>query len=298
MFVRSLNIDLDGPYHYADYGGSGEPIVLAHGIGGSHINWMAIAPALTERHRVLAIDMLGFGLTPLAGRHADLPNQQRYLDRFITEVAGGRATLFGHSMGGLVAMLQAARSPASVERLCLVNPAVGVIRSSAPSVPTWLMMAMGAYPGVGGRVAGLVARSRGTDAMVIDALRRAFVPGQEVEPRLLQAHIELEARRAALATPYRGYIEAWRSMRNQRAPTDAWVEDVLKRIHAPTLLLYGAADPLIAQRWFERLARLRPDWDGARLDSVGHDPQMEAPQLFLDAALRWLRTVAPAATPR
>lgn len=298
MSMRSLTIDLDGPYHYADYGGDGPPMVLAHGIGGSHINWMLVAPALTESHRVLAVDMVGFGLTPLAGRHADIPNQQRYLDRFISEVAGGRAIVFGHSMGGLVAMLQAARSPASVERLGLVNPAVGVIRSSAPGVPTWLMMAMGAYPGVGGRVAGLVARSRGTDALLIDAFRRAFAPGKEVDPGLLKAHIELEARRAALTTPYRGYIEAWRSMRNQHAVTDAWVEDVLKQVHAPTLLLYGAADPLIATRWFERLARLRPDWDLARLDGVGHDPQMEAPDLFLDAALRWLTTVTPAATPR
>jgi pimeloyl-ACP methyl ester carboxylesterase len=195
-------------------------------------------------------------------------------------------------------MLQAARSPASVERLLLVDPAVGVIRSSAPAVPTWLMMAMGAYPSVGGRLAGLVARSRGTDELVIDAFRRAFAPGAEVEPGLLKAHLELEARRATLPTPYRGYIEAWRSMRNQSATTAAWVADVVTGIKAPALLLYGSVDPLIRQRWFDRLARLRPDWDVARLEDVGHDPQMEAPELFLDAALRWLRKVRPAATPR
>jgi len=297
LSMRSLTIDLDGPYHFADYGGDGEPLVLAHGIGGSHINWMAVAPALAERHHVLAVDMVGFGLTPIAGRRADLPSQQRYLDRFISEVVGGRTTLFGHSMGGLVAMLQAARSPASVERLVLVNPAVGVIRSSASAVPTWLMVAMGAYPSVGGRIAGLVSRSRGTDALVVDAFRRAFAPGNEIEQGLLKAHMELEARRATQTTPYRGYIEAWRSMRNQRAVTDAWVEDVLTRIHAPTLLLFGSVDPLIGRRWFDRLARLRPDWDLACLDGVGHDPQMEAPELFLDAVLRWLRTVMPAATP-
>jgi len=296
--MRSLTIDLDGPYHYADYGGQGEPLVLVHGIGGSHVNWMAVAPALTEGHHVLAVDMLGFGLTPLARRPADLPNQQRYLDRFVTAVAGGRATVFGHSMGGLVAMLQAARSPASVEGLGLVDPAVGVIRSSAPAAPTWLMMAMGAYPTVGGRLAGLVARSRGTDELVTDALRRDFAPGTEVEPGLLKAHLELEARRARLPTPYRGYIEAWRSMRNQGATTDTFVEDVVSAIHAPTLLLFGSVDPLIGQPWFARLARVRPDWDVAKLDGVGHDPQMEAPQVFLDAVLGWLRKLTPAATPR
>jgi pimeloyl-ACP methyl ester carboxylesterase len=298
MPMQLLTTDLDGPYHYADYGGDGQPLVLVHGIGGSHINWISVAPALTERHHVLAVDQVGFGLTPLAGRRADIASQQLYLDRFITQVAGGRATMVGHSMGGLVAMRQAARSPASVERLGLVDPAVGVIRSSPPAPPTWLMMALGAYPSVGGRLAGLVARSRGTDTLVIDALRRAFAPGREVEPGVLRAHLELEARRADLPTPYRGYIEAWRSMRNQRAVTDAWVEDVLKRIKAPTLLLYGSVDPLIGRRWFDRLARLRPDWEVACLDGVGHDPQLEAPEVFLEPVLRWLRTVAPVATPR
>ena len=85
------------------------------------------------------------------------------------------------------------RLPASVEGLGLVDPAVGVIRSSAPAAPTWLMMAMGAYPTVGGRLAGLVARSRGTDELVTDALRRDFAPGTEVEPGLLKAHLEIEA---------------------------------------------------------------------------------------------------------
>src|ERR1700730_9790479 len=99
--MRSLTIDLDGPYHYVDYGGAGEPLVLVHGIGGSHINWISVAPVLAERHHVCAIDMVGFGLPPLARMSADLPNQQRYLDCFMTEVAGGHATLFGHSMGGL-----------------------------------------------------------------------------------------------------------------------------------------------------------------------------------------------------
>src|ERR1700730_14265697 len=109
MPMRSLSIDLDGPYHYVDFGGDGPLVVLVHGIGGSHINWIAVGPALAERFHVLAVDMIGFGLTPLAGRRADIPTQQAYLDRFIRAAGGGWATLLGHSMGGLVAMLEAAR---------------------------------------------------------------------------------------------------------------------------------------------------------------------------------------------
>jgi pimeloyl-ACP methyl ester carboxylesterase len=294
MPVRSLSIDLDGPYHYVDFGGDGPLVVLVHGIGGSHINWISVGPALAERFHVLAVDMIGFGLTPLAGRRADIPTQQAYLDRFIRAAGGGWATLLGHSMRGLVAMLEAARAPDSVERMVLIDPAACLVRGTATGVPTWLMLALGAFPAVGGRLAGLIPRSRGTEALVTDTLRRAYAG--PIDPAFLRAHIELEARRAGLRTPYRGYVEAWRSMRNQHAEGERWVAQVLGPILARTLLVFGTADPLIPQRWFERLARLRPDWDIAPLSGVGHDPHMEAPHRFLEAALPWLQE-APAANP-
>lgn len=291
--MRSLTIDLDGPYHYIDFGGDGPPLVLVHGIGGSHINWISVAPPLAERFHVLAVDQIGFGFTPLAGRPADLSTQQRYLDRFIGATAGGRASLIGHSMGGLVVMRQAAGAPDSVGRMVLIDPAACLVRSNAPGVPTWLMAAMGAYPAIGGRLAGLIPRSKGPEAMVVDALKRAFAG--PIDAGFLGAHVELEAQRAGLPTPYRGYVEAWRSMRNQHAEGDRWVEEILLPIRAQTLLVYGTVDPLIRQRWFERLARLRPDWDTAPLVGVGHDPHMEAPEIFLRATLGWLQE-APAAT--
>ena len=46
--MRSRTIDLDGPVHYADFGGTGPTLVLVHGLGGSHVNWMAVGPALAH----------------------------------------------------------------------------------------------------------------------------------------------------------------------------------------------------------------------------------------------------------
>ena len=45
---RSRTIDVRGPLHFLE-GGSGPPIVLVHGLGGSHVNWFAVAPRLAER---------------------------------------------------------------------------------------------------------------------------------------------------------------------------------------------------------------------------------------------------------
>ncbi len=286
--MRSLTVDLDGPYHYADYGGDGPPMVLLHGIGGSHINWMLVAPALAERFHVYALDEIGFGFTPVGRRDSKFLTQARYVDRFIAEVAGGPALVMGHSMGGVIGMILAARYPTAVAGLVPIDPAACVIRSSASGVPTWLLLTLAVYPDLGGRLAGAIVRSRGPEAVVRQALGADFGPGSAVDPTLLAAHIDLEKRRAIMPVPYRGYVEGWASMRNTHAERPAFLKDVVARIEAPVLLVRGTLDPLIPQYWFERLAEARPDWANARLEGVGHDPQMEAPEVFLDAIKAWL----------
>jgi pimeloyl-ACP methyl ester carboxylesterase len=288
--MQSVTVDLDGPYHYADYGGDGPPMVLLHGIGGSHINWMLVAPKLAERFHVYALDLIGFGFTPIAHRDAKFATQASYVDRFITDVAGGPAVVMGHSMGGVIAMMLAASYPSVVSRLVPIDPAACPIRGGDHGVPDWLMLALARVPDVGGRIAGAIARRQGPEALVKDALRQAFGPGSSIDPGLLAAHVNLEIRRATLPIPYRGYIEGWASMHDIHAERQAFLADVVGRIVAPTLLVRGTVDPRIPQRWFERLSSARPDWDNARLEDLGHDPHLEAPEVFLDSVAGWLES--------
>src|SRR5437588_10401134 len=67
---RSRWADLDGPVHYLDFGGpAGAPVlVCVHGLGGSAVNWLRLAPLLAGRFRVVAPDLAGHGLTQSAGR--------------------------------------------------------------------------------------------------------------------------------------------------------------------------------------------------------------------------------------
>ena len=117
--MRSRTIDLDGPVHYADFGGTGPTLVLVHGLGGSHVNWLAVAPVLARRARVLAVDLAGFGRTPLGERSADVHANRVLLDRFLDAVAAGPAVLVGNSMGGLVAMMEAALAAVTVPTLVI-----------------------------------------------------------------------------------------------------------------------------------------------------------------------------------
>src|SRR5437763_11576556 len=67
---RSRWIDLDGPVHYLDFGGpaDGPQVVAVHGLGGSAVNWSAVAPLLTGRCGGVAPDRAGRGLTRRLGR--------------------------------------------------------------------------------------------------------------------------------------------------------------------------------------------------------------------------------------
>src|SRR5262245_61489789 len=116
-------VDVGGPVHFIDFGGSGPPMVLVHGLGGAGINWLNVGPGLARRARVVALDWPGFGHPPPAGRSARLPAQREVLGRFIGAVAGGPAIVVGNSMGGLLAMMVAAEEPARVSHLVLAAPA-------------------------------------------------------------------------------------------------------------------------------------------------------------------------------
>ncbi len=126
---RSQIIDLDGPVHYVDHGGGGTPLVLIHGLGGSHLNWMAVADALTAYHRVYALDLAGFGLTPLSGWRATLTRNRQLIDDFISGMGfDSPVILAGNSMGGLLVMMQAAVAPKTVAAAILVTPALPPVR--------------------------------------------------------------------------------------------------------------------------------------------------------------------------
>ena len=100
----SLTVDLDGPVHYVDFGGAegGPPVVLVHGLGGSHLNWDLLAPLLTPHARVFALDLPGFGRSEPGTRRARVPANVLVLDHLLREVVGRPAVLGGKSMGGMI----------------------------------------------------------------------------------------------------------------------------------------------------------------------------------------------------
>src|SRR3954466_8517099 len=110
--MEERTIDLGGPVHYLDFGGSGKPIVLVHGLGGSAVNWLSVGHALAAHGRVVAPDLAGHGRTRFKGRLAHVAKNRELLSRFLRAVAGEPAVLIGNSMGGYLSIAQAAAEPA------------------------------------------------------------------------------------------------------------------------------------------------------------------------------------------
>ena len=129
--------DLDGPVYYVEWDGPpGRTFVLVHGLGGSLLSWLAVAPGLARHGRVLAMDLPGFGRTERNGRRSRVRDLRGTLSRFVDEVAGGGpVVLVGNSMGGAISMLEAALEPAAVEALVLSNSVFPWKRGSSLPAP-------------------------------------------------------------------------------------------------------------------------------------------------------------------
>ncbi|MDI1290308.1 MAG: alpha/beta fold hydrolase, partial [bacterium] len=167
--VESLWADIDGPVHYVDHGGpaDGPLLVCVHGLGGSLLNWAALAPLLTDTCRVVALDLAGFGHTRGGSRSTSVQANQLLLHRFLTEVTGSPVILVGNSMGGLISILQAAAHPKTVAGLVLIDPALPMSLRARPDLRVFGTFAAFLVPAVGRR---LLARRR-SDTSAEDAAR-------------------------------------------------------------------------------------------------------------------------------
>jgi pimeloyl-ACP methyl ester carboxylesterase len=102
--------------------GSGDPIVLVHGLSGSTQWWSRNVRALAKRYRVFLVDLPGFGTMRQPLRSYPLSKAATWLKAWMEAVGLERAHLVGHSMGAYISIRLAAASPQLVDRLILVTP--------------------------------------------------------------------------------------------------------------------------------------------------------------------------------
>jgi pimeloyl-ACP methyl ester carboxylesterase len=292
--VRHKVANVDGPVHYLDFGGTGSPLLMIHGLGGSAINWMAVGPLIAKTHRALALDLAGFGQTPIFGRAATVGANADLVHGFIEKVIGEPVTVMGNSMGGHIAVIEAATQPDWVTAMVLVDPAVPGIHVTRPEP---LMLGAMAALSIPGLASILDRRLRIVDAeeLVKRTLAIVCADASRVDPAVVAAHIQLTRERQHLGRQNaRSFVQASRSIGLRMADPRFWTR--VSRVTAPTLVIHGSEDRVIPLAAARELVRRRPDWKLDVIEGAGHVPMMETPGELMRALNTWAAfRIAPAA---
>src|SRR5688500_2169693 len=103
--------------------GSGPPLVFVHGLSGCWQNWLLNIPAFMDSHRVIAVDLPGFGQSPMPREKITIKGYGEWLDKLFEKSDIDAAAVVGNSMGGFISAEAALAVPHRVERLVLVAAA-------------------------------------------------------------------------------------------------------------------------------------------------------------------------------
>jgi pimeloyl-ACP methyl ester carboxylesterase len=283
--------DIDGPVHYVEWSGpAAHTFVLVHGLGGSHLNWIRVAPRLAERGRVIVVDLPGFGRSPLAGRRSAMATGRRLLARFIREVATGRAIVVGNSMGGGYAMLVAAFEPEIVSGLVLTSSVFPWAPGGWPSPIVVGGFALYRAPLVGELVVRERYRRVDPESVVRLAFRINAADPSRIPEDVVQAHVALERERRLDPDGATAFVEAARSILALGARPSLTAR-VLDAVRSPVLVIHGTEDRLVPLAFARAAVDRHPSWRFRFLPGAGHVPQLEAPERWLGAVEEFLPTV-------
>ncbi|MFN0088621.1 MAG: alpha/beta fold hydrolase [Blastocatellia bacterium] len=269
--------EVDGVRVHYQERGSGTPLVLIHGYGASSFTWKDAFAVLSNRYRVIAVDLKGFGFTGKPEGDYTRRAQGELVVGLLDHLKIEKAVLCGNSMGGEVSLNAAVHHPERVAGLILVDSA-GVTVGGTGSLSPGYMRA----PFIGPLLAAVALTS---NSMVRSGLRKSFH----------NQSLVTEDRIAAYYRPLKT-VGGQRAAFLARVQSGADpVEPRLSEIKAPTLILWGAEDRLIPLEAGRKMQTLIP---GSRLvvfDQCGHIPQEEMPERFVREVMEFLAGLEQAA---
>jgi pimeloyl-ACP methyl ester carboxylesterase len=253
--------------------GSGPPLVFVHGLSGCWPNWLEQLTVFAADHRVIALDLPGFGHSPGEAGEVSMHGYAELLETLLSQLGLELATLVGNSMGGLIAAELAASFPDRVERLVLISPAG--ISTYRNRLTTRLMPAITRLQQ--GLALGAAWTASHADALATRPRSRELVlAGVVAHPSRLPGPLAAEQLRGAGTD---GFISALEAI------IDFDLRPRLPLISCPTLIVWGTKDRLINVRDADRFAGAIPGARKVIYEGTGHMAMLEQPARF-NALLR------------
>jgi pimeloyl-ACP methyl ester carboxylesterase len=253
--------------------GEGPPVLLVHGLGATKAEFLPTVAALAESHRVIAMDLPGFGDTdkPFPAPY-DPPFFASWAESLLDELDIERAHVIGHSMGGRVALEFGLRNPDRTHGLVLMTPSMAWLGSRR-----WANYLKLVRPELG-----LIQPA---PRPIVEEIVRRVIPGADEWTRagieeFLRAYLTPRGRVAFYAAARNIYLE------EPDGPNGFWTR--LEELQSDALFVWGRRDTLVPIGFQRHVQRVLPN---ARHEVVdcGHVPQLECPAQTHAAIARFLR---------
>jgi pimeloyl-ACP methyl ester carboxylesterase len=243
--------------------GTGEPLVMLHGLGGTKASFLPTVAALAPNFRTIAVDLLGFGDSdkPL-GASYDAAFQARGLTGLLDALEIERTHLLGHSLGGRVALELGFTRPSRTRGLVLMTPAMAWLRER-PWAPylRWVRPELGFLQ--------LTPRS------LVEAITRRLIPGAETPwgssgiDEFVRLYTNPRGRVALYAAARHIYLDEPHGARG------FWTR--LAQLAPESLFIWGRHDPLVPRAFIKHVEQALPAARHVEID-CGHLPQIERPR--------------------
>jgi pimeloyl-ACP methyl ester carboxylesterase len=243
--------------------GDGPPLILIHGMFGDFLDWEPVLEPLSHSHRVIAVDLPGFGLSSKPRREYTAGFFITTLQELFTQLGISEIILVGNSFGGQIAILYALQHPERVAKLVLVDS--------------------GGFRAIPEEEALMVAGRFGAPVIAaltpeIHSLLFASVFAQPSDASRLYVRRQDEKLRRS---DYPAYAQSVAS--GIRLSLSAYLLDRLPEIGCPTLLVWGEKDLVLpVEQGRQALGKL-PHGELKVIPGCGHAPQLECSEEFLGA---------------
>jgi len=254
---------------YVDMG-TGDPLVLVHGVGGAWQTWLLNLQGLAARHRVIAIDVPGFGQSDPLPAAPDMSAYVASIAGLLDQLGLHRVTILGHSLGGVAAMRFALEHPERTASLVLVDGGGIKMAAARLRMVVGSLIVIHAVMSREAVVRALVRRPR---------LRRAAMSGMVPDPAIATAALTHELVSIFAST---GLVNALKSGSRDD------IGDYAERITTPTLLIWGDRDQVVPLAVAQRLAARLPQARLVTFAGVGHCPMLEQADRFNDLVADWV----------
>jgi pimeloyl-ACP methyl ester carboxylesterase len=242
--------------------GSGPPVVMLHGLGATKAEFLPTVRALADRHRMIALDLPGFGDSdkPFPAAY-DARFFARWVEAALDALELDQAHVIGHSMGGRVAIEVGLRRPDRVAGLVLMTPSMAWIAERR-----WANYLRLVRPEL--------ALLQPAPRPVVEQIVKRIVPGASNDwvraalDDFMRAYLTPRGRVAFYAAARHIYLE------KPDGPNGFWTR--LEALRSDSLFIWGKRDGIVPIGFERHVKRVVPNARHVEVDS-GHVPQIESP---------------------